>query len=88
MKRFLVDLPTDGPFDIQARLGELSLRTSIMWMCGEDLAHPSADMPDGWSTARDSLGAALVAAQKVVGKRVKIGTIWVRFALIRGNAET
>ena len=46
-------------------------------MCGEDLACPVADMPVGWAEAKDKLGAALVDAQKIVGKRVKIGTIWV-----------
>jgi hypothetical protein len=66
---------------MQARLGQLSLRTAIMWMCGEDLACPTEGMPAGWEEARDKLGGALIEAQKIVGRRVKIGTIWVSFCL-------
>lgn len=74
------DLPLSAAFDIQARLGELALEMSIVWLCGQDIS-PSAvarsDMPAEWKQARADLGDALVQAQRVVGKRVKIGTIWV-----------
>lgn len=78
----MADLPNSGAFDMQARLGELALEMSILWLCGEDIS-PSAversTRSKEWKKARGDLGAALVQAQRVVGKRVKIGTIWVGF---------
>lgn len=72
------EMPTSGqPFDIQARLGQLALQMSILWLCGEDLSATSSGFPEDWEKARDDLGEALRDAQRVVGKRVKIGTIWV-----------
>jgi len=80
IRAFMTDLPDSKAFDIQARLGELALQMSILWLCGEDISPAvvdRSDMPAAWKRARGELGAALVEAQRVVGKRVKIGTIWV-----------
>lgn len=72
------DLPRGKPFDIQAKMGQLALQMSILWLCGEDLSSEISVFSKEWEEARDGLGDALREAQKVVGKRVKIGTVWVR----------
>jgi hypothetical protein len=75
IKRFMDDLPTDRSFDIQTRIGQLALEMSILWLCGVDLSSATGD-PE-WEKARGDLGEALIQAQRIVGKRVKIGTLWV-----------
>jgi hypothetical protein len=68
ISRFLAALPPRGQaFDIQQSVGDLALRIAWEWIGGEDLATDEL--------AR--LGEALREAQKVVGRRVKIGTVWV-----------
>lgn len=75
IKRFMESLPTDRSFDIQTRIGQLALEMSILWLCGVDLSTATGD-PE-WERARGDLGDALIQAQRIVGKRVKIGTLWV-----------
>ncbi|WWC86142.1 uncharacterized protein L201_001014 [Kwoniella dendrophila CBS 6074] len=82
--RFLSSLPINGePFDIQKELGKLALEMAILWMTGEDISENSINSvtSSGWEQAKKSLGGAMTQAQKVVGKRVKIGTIWPLFEL-------
>ncbi|WVQ85454.1 hypothetical protein IAT38_007619 [Cryptococcus sp. DSM 104549] len=87
IERFLEQLPAPGePFDIQARLGQLALEMAIMWVCGEDMSPDALDAGGGsageeWEAARTEFGRAMTEAQKVVGKRVKIGTVWPLFEL-------
>lgn len=59
--------PRGQAFDIQRSVGDLALRIAWEWMGGENLGTDEL--------AR--LGEALLEAQKVVGRRVKIGTVWV-----------
>ncbi|KAL7422863.1 Protein kinase alk2 [Cryptotrichosporon argae] len=72
---FLAALPA-SPFDAQERLGELVMQIAVDWMCG-----PVSGWGEQWEAARRGLGAALRDAQMVVGKRVKIGTIWALFEI-------
>ena len=73
---FLDELP-QSPFDIQARLGELALQMSLAWMCGDTYRSVAAAADSEWKAMRDALGYALSDAQRAVGRRVKIGTLWV-----------
>lgn len=67
-------------FDIQDRIGRLALDMALDWLCGET---PSASSSSAagrgreWEAAKDGIGEAMKEAQRVVGKRVKIGTPWV-----------
>ncbi|WVQ71060.1 hypothetical protein IAR50_000585 [Cryptococcus sp. DSM 104548] len=69
-------------FDIQAELGQLSLQISIMWLCGTDL---TMELGTGkiaeWQEAHSKLGQAMSDAQRTVGRRMKIGTLWPLFEL-------
>lgn len=78
INRFLANLPPLGePFDIQSRLGQLSLEMSIVWLTGKDIGKDTSSR-----ATNECLGKALVEAQRVVGRRVKIGTVWVRRTVI------
>lgn len=66
--------------DIQSLCGKLALNVAIVWMCGEDIGAMDSlpDLPPaGWRKACLDLPPALAQAQRVVGRRVKIGTLWV-----------
>ncbi|WVQ97197.1 hypothetical protein IAU59_004307 [Kwoniella sp. CBS 9459] len=82
---FLENLPTTGSaFDVQAKLGQLALEMAIKWMTGEDMSLGPADGAEAdvqWKEACDGLGTEMTEAQKVVGKRVKIGTLWPLFEI-------
>ncbi|WWD18044.1 hypothetical protein CI109_102491 [Kwoniella shandongensis] len=81
---FLSSIPISGEaFDIQARLGQLSLEMAVMWMCGEDMSSVPMDSDPKWIAAKEGLGKAMTDAQRVVGRRVKIGTIWPLFEMFQ-----
>lgn len=64
--RFLQRLPLE-PFDIQARIQVLATEMSLNWICGEEVSTKEAEQ----------VGSALLEAQRIVSRRVKIGTVWV-----------
>ena len=66
----------EQPIDAQSLVSKLSLEMSIFWLVGVNISTCS-DFSKEWEEARDDLGDALLSAQRVVGNRVKIGTIWV-----------
>lgn len=67
-------MPLGGsPFDMQERLGDLALQISLKWLAGAEASKQEMR----------ALGEALVEAEHVVGRRMKIGTVWVRSALIQ-----
>ncbi|OCF41408.1 cytochrome P450 monooxygenase pc-2 [Kwoniella heveanensis CBS 569] len=83
---FLDSLPTSSgaAFDVQAKLGQLALEMAIKWMTGEDMSSDPVDYSKvgaEWREACEGLGGAMTEAQKIVGKRVKIGTLWPLFEL-------
>lgn len=73
--RTLSNLPS-GPFDIQTTLGELALELAINWLTGDDLQAPNGRGP-GWCEAKRNLGQALTEGQRVMGRRLMVGSIWV-----------
>lgn len=64
---------------MQARIGQLALELAIMWLCGEDMSRDTSNVArtEEWKKAKGEISWAMTEAQKIVGKRVKIGTIWV-----------
>ncbi|WWC66441.1 uncharacterized protein I206_100343 [Kwoniella pini CBS 10737] len=84
IQRFLLSLPIDeSTFDIQYELGQLALEMAILWMTGEDLSKSSSnsEINAEWEESKNDLGPAMTEAQKIVGRRVKIGTVWPLFEL-------
>ncbi|WWC58540.1 uncharacterized protein I303_101083 [Kwoniella dejecticola CBS 10117] len=88
IQSFFSSLPTDGEaFDIQGELGRLALNMAVRWMTGEDISSTScspcsaAEVDMEWERAKVDLGNAMTQAQKIVGRRVKIGTVWPLFEL-------
>jgi hypothetical protein len=78
IQRFFETLPEVGEgFDIQQKIGKLTLDMAIGWMCGEDV-RGDIDV--------EEFGRAMSEAQKVVGRRVKIGTVWVGALVKTGEA--
>ncbi|WRT64043.1 uncharacterized protein IL334_000971 [Kwoniella shivajii] len=76
-------------FDIQAGMGKLALEMAILWMTGEDISS-SSDFAQGsseWEAAKSNLGPAMTQAQNIVGKRVKVGTVWPLFELFHDPLE-
>lgn len=73
--RSLSNLPS-GPFDIQTTLGELALELAINWLTGDDLQAPT-DRGPRWIEAKRNLGQALTEGQRVMGRRLMVGSIWV-----------
>lgn len=73
--RTLSTLPS-GPFDIQAVLGELALELAINWLTGDDLQAPTERGPQ-WLEAKRDLGRAMTEGQRVMGRRLMVGSIWV-----------
>jgi hypothetical protein len=79
--RTLSMLPS-GPFDIQAVLGELALELAINWLTGDDLQAPS-DRGIQWLEAKRDLGRAMTEGQRVMGRRLMVGSIWVSSSTCR-----
>lgn len=80
VQNFFISLPSYGKaFDMQACIGQLAFELAIMWLCGEDMSADAsnAERTEEWRKAKREIGWAMTEAQKVVGKRVKIGTVWV-----------
>jgi hypothetical protein len=73
--RTLSTLPS-GPFDIQAVLGELALELAINWLTGDDLQAPT-DRGPHWLEAKRDLRRAMTEGQRVMGRRLMVGSIWV-----------
>ena len=65
-----------GPFDIQIIIGELALELAINWLTGDDLQRP-IDRGPRWVEAKRNLGLALKEGQRVMGRRLMVGSIWV-----------
>lgn len=70
---------------MQARIGQLALELAIMWLCGEDMSRDTSNVArtEEWKKAKGEISWAMTEAQKIVGKRVKIGTIWVGTCLTK-----
>lgn len=75
ISRTLSNFPS-GPFDMQAILGELALELAINWLTGDDLQSPT-DRGAEWLEAKRNLGHALTEGQRVMGRRLMVGSIWV-----------
>lgn len=70
---------------MQAHIGQLALELAIMWLCGEDMSRDTNNVAwtEEWKKAKGEISWAMTEAQKIVGKRVKIGTIWVGTCLTK-----
>jgi hypothetical protein len=75
IRRSLLNLP-DRPFDIQAVLGDLALELAVNWLTGDDLQSPVDRGPE-WLEAKANLGQALADGQRVMSRRLMVGSIWV-----------
>lgn len=64
---------------MQQYMGELALQISVAWLCGEDIGNDDLSMGREWLDAKNGLSHAMRDAQTVLGKRMKIGTVWVGF---------
>ncbi|KIR30411.1 cytochrome P450 monooxygenase pc-2 [Cryptococcus deuterogattii LA55] len=90
IQAFFNSLPLYGKaFDMQACIGQLALELAIMWLCGEDMSADASNVErtDEWRKAKREIGWAMTEAQKVVGKRVKIGTVWPLFEITHDPLE-
>ncbi|KIR36927.1 cytochrome P450 monooxygenase pc-2 [Cryptococcus deuterogattii MMRL2647] len=90
IQAFFNSLPLYGKaFDMQACIGQLALELAIMWLCGEDMSADASNVErtDEWRKANREIGWAMTEAQKVVGKRVKIGTVWPLFEITHDPLE-
>nr|KIR48835.1 cytochrome P450 monooxygenase pc-2 [Cryptococcus bacillisporus CA1280] len=90
VQNFFISLPSYGKaFDMQACIGQLAFELAIMWLCGEDMSADAsnAERTEEWRKAKREIGWAMTEAQKVVGKRVKIGTVWPLFEIIHDPLE-
>lgn len=68
IRDFTEEMPLDASaFDMQERLGDLALQISLKWLAGAEVTKQEMR----------ALGEALVEAEHVVGRRMKIGTVWV-----------
>jgi hypothetical protein len=84
IERFLQALPSDGePVDMQKHLGQLALEMAVMWLCGVDLGADDGSRGPDWEAAKNGLGEAMREGQRVLGRRVKIGTVWVGLTALR-----
>jgi hypothetical protein len=70
-------------FDAQALFDRLSLHQAIMWLCGVDLGKAEKGRGEEWLEARDGLGEALSTAGAIVGRRLKVGSLWVSRAAVQ-----
>ncbi|OXG31027.1 cytochrome P450 monooxygenase pc-2 [Cryptococcus neoformans Ze90-1] len=90
VQNFFTRLPSYGEaFDIQARIGQLALELAMMWLCGEDMSAGASNVArtEEWKRAKGQISWAMTEAQKIVGKRVKIGTVWPLFELTHDPLE-
>ena len=78
--RTLSTLPK-GPFDVQVIIGELAVELAINWLTGDDLQSPT-DRGAKWLEAKRNLGWALTEGQRVMGRRLMVGSIWVSQIII------
>ena len=83
--RTLTTLP-GGPFDMQAVLGELALELAINWLTGDDLQAPT-DRGLQWLEAKRDLGRAMTEGQRVMGRRLMVGSIWVSYSTSRYDPD-
>ena len=83
--RTLSTLPS-GPFDIQALLGELALELAINWLTGDDLQAPT-DRGLQWLEAKRDLGRAMTEGQRVMGRRLMVGSIWASHSICRYDSR-
>lgn len=72
--RALSALP-GGAFDIQSIIGELALELAVNWLTGDDLQSPT-DRGLEWLAAKRDLGRAMTEGQRVMGRRLMVGSIW------------
>jgi hypothetical protein len=63
-------------FDIQKAMGDLALHMAVDWLCGVRLDETHSRGTE-WEAARAGVGEALRQAQGAVGRRMKIGNMWV-----------
>lgn len=75
IERTLHELP-GGPFDVQAVIGDLALELAVNWLTGDDIREDGRRGQE-WRSARDGLGKALADGQRVMGRRLMVGSIWV-----------
>jgi hypothetical protein len=68
---------------MQKHLGQLALEMAVMWLCGVDLGADDGSRGPDWEAAKDGLGEAMREGQRVLGRRVKIGTVWVGLTALR-----
>lgn len=61
----------------------------MMWLCGEDMSAGASNVArtEEWKRAKGQISWAMTEAQKIVGKRVKIGTVWPLFELTHDPLE-
>lgn len=80
IKRLLVgaleSLPTDKPFDAQDLFGDVALEIALLFITGPKTVH-ELSRSDDWADTKKSIGHALAEGQRVMGRRLKVGSIWV-----------
>jgi hypothetical protein len=62
-------------------MGELSLHMAVDWLCGVKLDEPHT-RGEEWEEARRNVGEAMRLAQSAVGRRMKIGNLWVSWMVL------
>lgn len=81
----LESLPIDKPFDAQALFGNVALEIALLFITGPRVVHELSR--DGhWKETKESIGRALADGQRVMGRRLKVGSIWVRPFVSREHA--
>lgn len=61
------------PFDAQAMFGEVALEIAILFITGSGLLKE-----DTWRDDKKAVASALTEGQRIMGRRLKVGSIWVR----------
>lgn len=82
IKRILADAleqqESGVPFDAQALFGEVAMDLALLFITGTDaLRHASSE--NNWRERKRAIGLALSEGQRVMGRRLKVGSIWVCF---------
>lgn len=77
MTNALESLPTGKPFDAQALFGDVALEIALLFITGPRTVHELSRRND-WVDTKKSIGRALAEGQRVMGRRLKVGSIWVR----------
>lgn len=70
-------MPTDKPFDAQALFGDVALEVALLFITGPRTVY-ELSRSDNWGQTKRSIGQALAEGQRVMGRRLKVGSIWVR----------